>query len=226
MTIIQFGSLAILLKWVLLAVAIVFSLIYIRIWLKHSLQKEAVKRIFDLIGNSLILGFFSWKGSLLILEPSLIINSPFSLLYFTGGTNGLMLAVVIAAVYFIYKGNKVTEIKLFLYKTMVIFSFVVLTVYHILSFAFLDDLNVVHLILGCYSIIIVFGIMINKPILTMNMMIGSTIVFSFLTIILSFTIIKNSPSDYIFSFQQWFYFVLIVVLLYYWNKQSKLSNKA
>ncbi|MFE4525812.1 hypothetical protein ACFRCQ_27625 [Cytobacillus firmus] len=83
MEVIQIGSIAILLKWVLLGLAILLGLLYMKFRLMY-LQKHEIqnKEVFDLIFNSLFLGFLIWKGSMLILEPSLIIKSPFSLLYY------------------------------------------------------------------------------------------------------------------------------------------------
>lgn len=156
MEVIQIGSIAILLKWVLLGLAILLGLLYMKFRLMY-LQKHEIqnKEVFDLIFNSLFLGFLIWKGSMLILEPSLIIKSPFSLLYFTGGTTGLLFAITGSVLIFIYKAQKMNIPNLFIYQTVFIFTFVVLSSYHILALLFLDEHKMSHLTLGLFTLVTV-----------------------------------------------------------------------
>ncbi|WP_040948974.1 hypothetical protein [Gorillibacterium massiliense] len=53
----------------------------------------------DLLINSFILGFLTWKFSLLLLHPVYTLSRPMSLLYYSGGEKGLWLAHVFAVVY-------------------------------------------------------------------------------------------------------------------------------
>ncbi|MBS4211110.1 MULTISPECIES: redoxin domain-containing protein [Neobacillus] len=107
MHVIQIGSLSISLKWLLLGVGILIVLFFIKFWVKKTYEGELHKKVFDLLVNTLILGFFIWKGSLIVLEPSIVMNSPLSLLYFTGGSKGLILAMIGSIIYFILKGRKI-----------------------------------------------------------------------------------------------------------------------
>lgn len=107
MQVIQIGSLAISLKWLLLGVGILIGLFVIKFWVSKTHEGELHKRVFDLLVNTLILGFFIWKGSLIILEPSIVMKSPLSLLYFTGGSKGLILAMIGSLIYFVFKGRKI-----------------------------------------------------------------------------------------------------------------------
>ncbi|MFC4798947.1 redoxin domain-containing protein [Neobacillus sp. GCM10023253] len=107
MQVIQIGTLAISVKWLLLGVGLLIGLFVIKFWVSKTHEAELHKRVFDLLVNTLILGFFIWKGSLIILEPSIVMKSPLSLLYFTGGSKGLILAMIGSLIYFVFKGRKI-----------------------------------------------------------------------------------------------------------------------
>ncbi|WP_342431342.1 redoxin domain-containing protein [Neobacillus sp. FSL H8-0543] len=112
-------------KWIILAVALLVSYILLKIQKNTSV-------LLDVISNSLLMGFITLKLSLILLQPNLVINSPLSLLYFTGGKIGFWLAVIIAsAVYF--WGTRKLEIlfqtKVQTYGLYVLYSF---SVYHLL----------------------------------------------------------------------------------------------
>ena len=68
MEVIQIGSLAILLKWVLLGVAIVIGLIFIRIWFICKREVKSGKQVFDLLVNSLFIGFFHGRAACYFLN--------------------------------------------------------------------------------------------------------------------------------------------------------------
>ncbi|MEO2076220.1 MAG: hypothetical protein ABGX20_12695 [Bacillus sp. (in: firmicutes)] len=101
MNVIQIGSLSIMLKWVLIGFSILVGLVVIKWWLQKTQMKEESKRIFDTLTNSLFILILVWKVSLIVLEPKLILNSPISILYFTEGTKGLVIATCISLIYFI-----------------------------------------------------------------------------------------------------------------------------
>ncbi|WP_438350822.1 hypothetical protein ACP8HI_09345 [Paenibacillus sp. FA6] len=68
--------------------------------LKYRLGKAAVEgNISDKFGNALILGFVTWKCSIIIFDPVSVIQYPMSLVYFNGGDKGLWLAVIISLLY-------------------------------------------------------------------------------------------------------------------------------
>lgn len=105
---IQIGSLAIMTKWIILGVGIIAGLIIARVWLAKTTSTDNTKSIINLLTNGIFIGFLAWKGSLFLLEPALVIKSPMSLLYFTGGAKGLVIAVLIAFLYFLYHLKKRT----------------------------------------------------------------------------------------------------------------------
>lgn len=215
MEIIQIGSMAILLKWILLGISVFTGMIYIRIWRN---EYDESKHLFELLTNSLILAFFAWKGSLVLLEPSIVLKSAFSLLYFTGGNNGLILAFIALVIYFFYKGRRSS--LPYLTETIFVFSFVVLAMYHILIAVLIDELLLYHIIIGTYSILVISFTQLKRVTLNSSIVFLSTILFGFLNIVVSFFFAKNNHL-YLFTFQQWFYMALIVICLFYWNKERK-----
>ena len=154
MDIIQIGSLTILLKWFLLGIAVLVSLVIVKIMLRRFSKSKQTKEIFDLLFNSLFYGFLVWKGSLFLFEPSLILKNPLSLLYFTGGSNGLILAIIFSLFYFIYQAKKLTDF-LFTLKYGLIFIFAVLSIYHFLAATFTGNHFIYHLLIG-FSALFIF----------------------------------------------------------------------
>lgn len=213
MEVIQIGSLAILLKWLLLGIAILFGLIFIRIWLRRSQQAELSKKAFDVLSNSIFIGFFIWKGSLLLIDPQLVLKSPFSLLYFTGGSNGLIIAIICAILYFIFKSNKSHIPDLLIIQSIFLFSFVVIGVYHLLVAFFLKTYFVYHLLLGSFIIVQLILSLIKKELLLQRGLVSNTILFSFLNLILSFVFLKTDRV-FIFSIEQWLFISLIILTLF------------
>lgn len=161
MKVLQIGSFAILIKWVFLGAAFLIALIFIKIWLLKSINKDLGKKVFDVISNSLFILLFSWKGSLLLLDPKLIINSPFSLLYFTGGEKGLAIAIFITILYFIYHARKLIS-RFMIIKSLIIFSLIVTSGYHFLFLFFLEENELFHLILGSLASIFLYLVLKMK----------------------------------------------------------------
>lgn len=155
MKVLQLGSFAILLKWVLLGIAFLIGIVFIKVWL-NKLQKGNIgEKLFDLYFNSLFILLVAWKGSLVFLDPLLVLKSPLSLLYFTGGNIGLVIAVLITILYFLYKGRKITTQRVIMI-SLLLFSFMVTTIYHFLFLFFLEEHELFHLILGSISAILLY----------------------------------------------------------------------
>ncbi|MGG3560852.1 hypothetical protein ABES03_04415 [Neobacillus rhizosphaerae] len=162
MSVIQIGSLSIMLKWVLLGAAILLGLVIIKLWLQRTQTEGSKKEIFDTLTNSLFILILAWKGSLILLEPKLIIKSPISLLYFTGGTKGLIIAVLISLIYFINK-NKQSKISArVIFQSILIFILSVLSCYHFTSLFALDGNDLYHLLVGTFTLIILYFILIPR----------------------------------------------------------------
>lgn len=217
---IQIGPFAILLKWILLGAAIVIGLVYIKWWMRHSESNKMNKKVYDLLFNSLILGFFIWKGSLVVLEPSLMMKSPFSLLYFTGGRSGIVLAIIGSIIFFFFKAKKLNISHLFVLQSVFLFSCAVLCGYHILALLFIHLNNISHIFLSLFTMIILCISLIKPKVLSQKGIFTSLILFFFLNLILSIAFGKIGEKIFIFSLEQWFYFCSIIVSLRYWDKTS------
>jgi hypothetical protein len=157
MKVIQIGSFAILLKWILLGIAFLIGVIFIKKWLKRTQEDDISKKLFDLYSNGLFILFIAWKGSLLLLDPILVLKSPLSLLYFTGGDKGLSISIIITIVYFIYKGRKITTQSVVV-QSLLIFCLTVASAYNFLFLYFLEEQELLHLILGSISSILLYFI--------------------------------------------------------------------
>lgn len=82
--------------------------------LKHRLSQATMEeKISEKFITAIILGFFTWKFSLILFDLSLVIQHPMSLLYFNGGDRGLWLAITISILYLWIRTRKEgTSIKL------------------------------------------------------------------------------------------------------------------
>lgn len=162
MTVIQIGSFTIMLKWVILGLSLILGLIVLKIWLKRTQQVEVNKKIFDFIVNSLFVGFFIWKGSLLLLEPKLVLKSPLSLLYFTGGTTGLIIAIIFAMLYFSYKSYKANASKSIMILSGLVFGLSSLIAFQVISFFALEDHALYHLLIAVITLFLLIFILIKQ----------------------------------------------------------------
>lgn len=116
-----------MMKWIVLGIAIVIGFVFLKLWLLRSQKKESGKQLFDLALNSVFWGFLIWKGSLLLLEPKLTIESPMSLLYFSGGTKGFILGTLGAFIYFLYKARKLGITNRMILQSILVFAFTVMS---------------------------------------------------------------------------------------------------
>ncbi|AZU62067.1 hypothetical protein [Neobacillus mesonae] len=220
MQVIQIGSFAILLKWLLLGSAVIVGLSIMWLWLRRTQKRELHKKIMDLLYNSLFSGFVIWKVSLIFLEPSLVIKSPFSLLYFTGGRTGLVLAIIGSILFFLIQGKKTNTPNLLNLQSGFIFSFSVVSVYHIFALIFLNENNINHYALGLLIALIVMIFYFKTHLLTQQRIFSIVILFSFLSLFLSFFGGNSSANSYLFSAEEWFYIGSIIVSVNMWDKKS------
>ncbi|MCH1625620.1 peroxiredoxin family protein [Ferdinandcohnia quinoae] len=168
MAVIQIGSFAIMIKWLILAIGLVIGLIVLKIWLRRTQQVEVNKRLFDILLNSLFIGFFAWKGSLILLEPQLILKSPISLLYFTGGTKGLLLAIIVSVFYFVYKSIKATITKPIIIQSLLIFGLTTVTGFQVISYFILEDYALYHLFIAVITLFLLILIIVRQGIQTIK----------------------------------------------------------
>ena len=102
--IIQFGRFIINVQWLVLAIS--GTLVYIVLPLRLKAVEPLNKVVQETLVDSLIIIGFVWKFSLIIFEPVKFVNNPLTLMYFSGGIRGFLLALVITATYLIYSSGK------------------------------------------------------------------------------------------------------------------------
>jgi peroxiredoxin len=64
------------------------------------------KNILDVLSNGVVLSWFVWKISYAVLNPHLIVKQPLNLIYFNGGNTGLVLGIIISALYLLWASGK------------------------------------------------------------------------------------------------------------------------
>ncbi|WP_270182400.1 hypothetical protein [Alkalihalobacillus sp. CinArs1] len=96
----QIGNVSVPEHLVLMGASIALALFSIAIIRKIlSLSSNATDLAFETVVTFII----AWKASLIIVSPLLVVESPLSLLYFTGGETGYIIGLFISMVYLHWK---------------------------------------------------------------------------------------------------------------------------
>lgn len=98
------GPLLIKYDWVLILLAGILSYFVVG---KALNKEEDFKKDFinDMI-NAVLIGFFTYKFSSVLFQTENIINNPMEILYFSGGTKGLVLGLILALAYIAWRIRK------------------------------------------------------------------------------------------------------------------------
>lgn len=64
------------------------------------------KKILDTFLNCLFIWFLTWKLSYILIEPNLVLKNPLSILYYTGGAIGIIIATFVSFIYLVVKIDK------------------------------------------------------------------------------------------------------------------------
>ncbi len=208
------GSITIEMKWLVMIVSLLLSYIIIRVSKKSGHQKILLELIID----SLILGVFILKGSLLIIDPFLVMKAPLSLLYFSGGELGFWLAVAVATYFYFRKADKkgipFSE-QMDLYFFYLFYSF---TIFHLI-YLFISP-GWEHLLNFLIPSIVFIRIWIKRiPLPYFSFIVG----FSFFQLVLAN--IFESKNDF-FGYKFGFYSILILFLLFSKKTLEKKWNQA
>ncbi|MGG5254264.1 hypothetical protein ACQYAD_12290 [Neobacillus sp. SM06] len=99
---VSFGTITIPVKWLSLIAALLLSFLILKLHKKPPFSSI----VYDSISNGLLVGVAVLKLSLFLIEPSLVIEHPLSLLYFTGGDFGYWLAIACASGYFFWETKR------------------------------------------------------------------------------------------------------------------------
>lgn len=98
------GPLLIPYKWLYFILAGITTYITVKITLKEN--KSFFKLFMDELTNALFLWFLVYKFSIVLFRPSILFERPIEILYFTGGSKGLLLGTFVAVLFFIRKAYK------------------------------------------------------------------------------------------------------------------------
>jgi peroxiredoxin len=75
--------------------------------LNVKLRKEPDKKqLLDVLTNAIVLCWFIWKISYVVLHPVLTVKHPFNLLYFDGGETGVVLGIISSVLYLLRAAGK------------------------------------------------------------------------------------------------------------------------
>ncbi len=96
MNVVQLGPLLLNFNLLLFILSAFVAFVIIKMRL-HLLNKEGM--IAEKFARAIIIGFFTWKFSLILFDPVSVIQQPMSLIYFDGGDKGIGLAFVASLVY-------------------------------------------------------------------------------------------------------------------------------
>jgi peroxiredoxin len=103
MSYLQIGSIIIRTEWIILFVVAIIGFATAGFRL-HKYEHR--KQMLDVIFNAFLIGLFVWKGSIAFFQPIEVINNPMALLYFTGGSKGVWLGLIVGAVYIAFQSRK------------------------------------------------------------------------------------------------------------------------
>ncbi|WP_301171681.1 hypothetical protein [Brevibacillus nitrificans] len=95
--VIQLGPLLVKMSMLIVVVSIILAFAAVHFRLRE--KKELKRTIWEVMSSSLLLAFLVWKFSYVLFYPSKAIEQPASILYFSGGDRGLLLALLAAIVY-------------------------------------------------------------------------------------------------------------------------------
>lgn len=100
----QIGFLTIQYQWLFVAVA--FTVTYFTIEHITRTDQEVQKQVTETVLNNLILWLITYKLSVILFRPSIILDNPLGIIYFWGGLNGQILATLVVLIYFSMKAIK------------------------------------------------------------------------------------------------------------------------
>lgn len=98
------GPLLIPYKWIYFVLAGITTYITVKITLKDD--KAFFKIFIAELMNSLFIWLLIYKFSILIFRPNILFGRPIEILYFTGGSKGMLLGFIVSVFLFLRKAFK------------------------------------------------------------------------------------------------------------------------
>ncbi|WP_100334030.1 hypothetical protein [Bacillus alkalisoli] len=88
---------------------------YLMIVLRLNGSSLHKKRIVDTLINGAIIALLSWKFSYLLFHPVYAFSNPISILYFDGGSKGVLISLFTASLYLVYQSfNQKTPFAIYI----------------------------------------------------------------------------------------------------------------
>jgi hypothetical protein len=90
--------------WIALFIAGLFS--YIIMELRIRKFPELQPALLHEVGNGLLISLLCYKFSLILFRPSILFTNPKGIFFFTGGTKGIVLGILLGIVYLAWQVRK------------------------------------------------------------------------------------------------------------------------
>lgn len=103
----MFGPLLIKYEWILLLLAGFISYLAVKLAFKNN--QEFCRDFLNDSLNAVIIGLFSYKFSSIFFQTENVITNPIGILYFSGGTKGIILGVILAIGYLGWRIKKYND---------------------------------------------------------------------------------------------------------------------
>ncbi|KAF0817415.1 hypothetical protein KIS4809_3679 [Bacillus sp. ZZV12-4809] len=98
------GPLIVKYEWVLILLSCIIAFFTIAIVFRDNAE---FKKIFqNVLFNSILISFFTYKFSLILFQTESIITSPLSILYLSGGSKGATLGFLFSLIYWVREFKK------------------------------------------------------------------------------------------------------------------------
>lgn len=102
MQVIMLGPLMLKYSLLMMMIAVATGYLVTLFWTRH-LDTTIRKPLLDDLMIMLLVGILIWKFSPLVFDTMAVIRSPLSLLYYTGGTQGILLAIIANILMLVYQ---------------------------------------------------------------------------------------------------------------------------
>lgn len=184
--------------------------------LKHRLSQAVVEgKISEKFIIAIILGFFTWKFSLILFDLSSVIQHPMSLLYFNGGDRGLWLAITISILYLWMRTRKDgTSIKLNL-DVLITGLLVGSSIYQLLLLTVNSTNALFHSLYIFLAVGLLMFLYINKNAVGNSLVLNQLVMwFSLGMIGISFAEKTRIYFFFSFSKEQFLFFVIFIITLF------------
>lgn len=138
---VKIGPLLVKYLWIILAITLVAAYFFMK-WRTRD-DKTQANFILNELSSSAMIYFFVWKFSYGLFHLNNVIEHPISLLYFNGGSMGVIAGLIVAISYLAYRAKKNRICFKLLFDTIIAGLFASYLVYHIAVLVFLQE-NIIY----------------------------------------------------------------------------------